>query len=42
MKATMLPPSCGAPFSMPSIMSSPTLATTRAGWSNDDCQISSV
>jgi hypothetical protein len=41
-KLTVLPPSHGAPFSTPSIMSSPTLVTTRAGTSKDACQISSA
>jgi hypothetical protein len=39
---TIAPPSRGAPASIPNIMSSPTLATMRAGASKDDCQISSV
>jgi hypothetical protein len=39
---TMAPPSRGAPGSIPNAMSSPTLATTRAGVAKDDCQISSV
>jgi len=38
----MLPPSRGAPGSIPDAMSSPTLATTRAACAKDGCQISSV